>query len=76
AFFTATIAIMGSRWVWFIHGTGQVSPDLEWPLWVVYLCIPLGSALMCYRFLQEMARFVKTGVLPAPMHGSVVEEGA
>ena len=24
AFFTAAIAIMGTRWVWFIHGTGQV----------------------------------------------------
>ena len=76
AFFTAVIAIMGARWVWFIHGTGQVSPDLEWPMWVVYLCIPLGSSLMCYRFLQVMARFVKTGLLPAPMHGQAIEEGA
>ncbi|MGQ0579336.1 MAG: TRAP transporter small permease [Betaproteobacteria bacterium] len=76
AFFTATIAIMGSRWVWFIHGTGQVSPDLEWPMWVVYLCIPLGSALMCYRFLQVMARFVRTGGLPVPTHGSATQEGA
>ena len=76
AFFTAVIAIMGSRWVWFIHGTGQVSPDLEWPMWVVYLCIPLGSALMCYRFLQVMAHFVKTGILPAHAYGSVAEEGA
>jgi len=76
AFFTAVIAIMGARWVWFIHGTGQVSPDLEWPMWVVYLCIPLGSALMCYRFLQVMARFVTTGVQPVHTHGSTAEEGA
>jgi len=76
AFFTAVIAIMGTRWVWFIYGTGEVSPDLEWPMWVVYLCIPLGSALMCYRFLQVMARFVRTGVLPVPAHGSAAEEGA
>ena len=76
AFFTAVIAFMGTRWVWFIHGTGQVSPDLEWPMWVVYLCIPMGSALMCYRFLQVMARFVTTGVLPLQAHGPVAEEGA
>lgn len=76
AFFTVVIAIMGARWVLFIHGTGQVSPDLEWPMWVVYLCIPLGSALMCYRFLQVMTRFVKTGVLPVPSHGSAAGEGA
>jgi TRAP-type C4-dicarboxylate transport system permease small subunit len=42
----------------------------------VYLCIPLGSALMCYRFLQVMARFVKTGVLPTPRHGSATEAAA
>lgn len=76
AFFTAAIAIMGARWVGFIHGTGQVSPDLEWPMWVVYLCIPLGSALMCYRFLQVMACFVKTGVLPVQTHGAAAGEGA
>jgi C4-dicarboxylate transporter DctQ subunit len=76
AFFTAVIAFMGTRWVWFIYGTGQVSPDLEWPMWTVYLCIPLGSSLMCYRFLQVMARFVKTGVLPAPTYGSTAQEGA
>jgi C4-dicarboxylate transporter DctQ subunit len=75
AFFTTTIAIMGARWVWFIHGTGQVSPDMELPMWVVYLCIPLGSGLMCYRFLQVMTRFVRTGVLPAPTHGHAIGEG-
>ena len=32
--------------------TDQVSPDLEMPSWIVYLCIPLGSYLMCFRFLQ------------------------
>ena len=32
--------------------TDQVSPDLEIPSWIVYLCIPLGSYLMCFRFLQ------------------------
>lgn len=70
AFFTAVIAVVGVRWVWFIHGTGQISPDLEWPMWIVYLCIPLGSSLMCYRFLQVMARFIRTGELPVPEHFS------
>ncbi len=32
--------------------TDQVSADLELPSWIVYLCIPLGSYLMCFRFLQ------------------------
>jgi len=70
AFFTGVIAIMGARWVWFIYGTGQISPDLEWPMWVIYLCIPLGSSLMCYRFLQVLAHFTRSGELPALSHGA------
>jgi C4-dicarboxylate transporter DctQ subunit len=69
ALFTAVIAVIGARWVLFIHGTGQVSPDLEWPMWIVYLCVPLGSALMCYRFLQVLAGYLRGGALPRPQHG-------
>jgi C4-dicarboxylate transporter DctQ subunit len=69
AVFTGVIATVGTRWVLFIRDTGQVSPDLEWPMWIVYLCIPLGSALMCYRFLQVLARYRRTGELPKPHHG-------
>ena len=76
AFFTATIAIMGARWVWFVHGTGQTSPDLEWPMWIIYLCIPLGSSLMSYRFLQVLACFLREGVLPAPALESAHEDCA
>lgn len=76
AFFTGLVAVMGMRWVWFIYGTGQISPDLEWPMWVIYLCIPLGSSLMCYRFLQVMARFLRSGELPAHALGAMDEGGA
>lgn len=62
--FTGVIAFFGARWVVFIHGTGQVSPDLEWPMWIIYLAIPLGSGLMCYRFLQGLVRFWRSGALP------------
>jgi C4-dicarboxylate transporter DctQ subunit len=64
AFFTAVVAVFGVRWVLFIRDMGQVSPDLEWPMWIVYLCIPLGSGLMCYRFLQVLVRYRRTGELP------------
>lgn len=72
-FFTCAIAFFGVRWVIFIHGTGQESPDLEMPMWIIYLAVPLGSGLMCYRFLQTLLSFVKTGQLPAHSYG---EEGA
>lgn len=50
---------------------GPTTPDLEWPTWVVYSAIPLGSYLMCFRFLQVMVGFIKTGELPHHDHGHV-----
>ena len=41
-----------------------VSPDLEVPSWIVYLAIPGGSYLMCFRFLQVALAFARTGELP------------
>ncbi|MGH8751250.1 MAG: TRAP transporter small permease [Burkholderiales bacterium] len=65
AFFTVTIALLGARFVYHIYLTGQVSPDLEMPMWIIYLAIPLGSSLMCYRFIQVMVNYLKTGHLPS-----------
>lgn len=64
AFFTATIALFGARFVWKLAGTDQVSPDLEWPMAYIYLAIPCGSGLMCFRFLQVAWAFYRTGELP------------
>jgi C4-dicarboxylate transporter DctQ subunit len=64
ALFTAIIALLGTKFVYFIYLTGQISPDLEMPMWIIYLAIPLGSSLMCYRFLQVLWRYLKTGNLP------------
>jgi C4-dicarboxylate transporter DctM subunit len=44
--------------------TGQQSNDLEVPMWIVYLAIPLGSGLMCFRFLQVAWWYYWTGNLP------------
>ena len=44
--------------------TGQQSNDLEWPMWIIYLTLPLGSGLMCFRFLQVAWWFYWTGQLP------------
>lgn len=50
---------------------GPITPDLEWPTWVVYLAIPLGSFLMCFRFLQVAWSFGRTGELPHHDHSHV-----
>jgi C4-dicarboxylate transporter DctQ subunit len=62
--FTAVIGTMGAKFVYGLMGTDQTTPDLEWPSWVVYLCIPLGSYLMCFRFLQVAIHFWRTGEVP------------
>lgn len=65
ALFTGAVAAMGAGFVWhnganyaFFNALGMdvsemvegpTTPDLEWPTWVVYLAIPLGSSLMCFR---------------------------
>jgi C4-dicarboxylate transporter DctQ subunit len=64
ALFTATIGTFGAIFTWGMAHTDQTSPDLELPKWIVYLCIPLGSYLMCFRFLQVAAGFIRTGELP------------
>ena len=64
AFFTATIGSFGAAFTWDMAHTDQTSADLEIPKWIVYLCIPLGSYLMCFRFLQVAVAFVRTGELP------------
>jgi len=64
AFFTAIIGSFGAAFTWDMAHTDQTSPDLELPKWIVYLCIPLGSYLMSFRFLQVAWGFARTGELP------------
>src|ERR1700686_4676449 len=64
ALFTAIVGTMGAKFVIELMSTDQVSPDLELPSWLVYACIPLGSYLMCFRFLQVMWTYWRTGDLP------------
>ena len=87
ALFTGIVATLGGNFVWengahhaFLQlagmDTGEIpegptTPDLEWPTWMVYSAIPLGSGLMCFRFLQVMFNFIKSGELPHHDHGHV-----
>ena len=71
ALFTGVVATLGANFVWHMSQTDQVSADLEVPMWIVYLCVPLGTSLMCYRFLQVAFSYMKTGELPHHDHGHV-----
>jgi len=78
ALFTGLIAAFGANFVYGIHRAGTVSNDMEAPMWIVYLAIPLGSSLMCFRFLQVAWQFFRSGALPHHDIGHVegVEEAA
>ncbi len=91
--FTGVIGVFGAMFIWENgmayqmltafgmevgeHFEGPTTPDLEWPTWMVYSAIPLGSFLMCFRFIQVMIKFGSTGELPTHDHGHVegLEEG-
>ena len=57
-----------ARWARPSSGTSRTPtrcrPTSKLPKWIVYLCIPLGSYLMCFRFLQVAWAFCRTGELP------------
>ena len=87
ATFTSIVSVLGGSFVWengahyaFMHLLNQIpeglypgptTPDLEWQTWIVYSAVPLGSALMCFRFLQVAWQFSRTGELPHHDHSHV-----
>ena len=87
ATFTGIVGTLGARFVWengmhyavfsvlgFATGDlpeGPTTPDLELSTWIVYSAVPLGSYLMCFRFLQVAWRFFRTGELPHHDHTQV-----
>jgi C4-dicarboxylate transporter DctQ subunit len=85
--FTAIVGTLGWRFIWengmhyavftlFGIATGDLpqgptTPDLECPTWIVYSAVPLGSYLMCFRFIQVTWSFARTGELPHRDYGRV-----
>ena len=70
ALFTGVIGALGAYLIWHLS-PDQTSEVLEVQMRYVYLCLPLGSWLMCFRFLQVMVNFRRTGELPRHDHGYV-----
>ncbi|MBA4491058.1 TRAP transporter small permease [Paracoccus sp. S1E-3] len=61
--FTFIVAWIGTDFVYHVYKGGQTSPDLEIKMWIVYLAVPLGSALMCFRFVQALYWYLTTGYI-------------
>lgn len=71
ATFTAIVGSLGAHFVYEMAQTESVSADMEMPMWIVYLAVPLGSYLMCFRFLQVTWWFWHSGELPSHDHTHV-----
>jgi C4-dicarboxylate transporter DctQ subunit len=85
--FTGIIGTLGLRFVWengmhyaVFHALhlptgdlpeGPTTPDLEWPTWIVYSAVWMGSYLMCFRFMQVTWTFLRTGAVPQHDHAHV-----
>ncbi|HBD92305.1 MAG TPA: TRAP transporter permease DctQ [Gemmobacter sp.] len=69
--FTAIVTLIGTDFVWHVRHGGQTSPDLEIQMWLIYLAVQLGSALMCFRFVQALYLFATTGFIAHHDHGAV-----
>jgi C4-dicarboxylate transporter, DctQ subunit len=85
--FTGIIGTLGLRFIWEdgLHWAlfntlgldtgelprGPTTPDLDWPTWIIYSAVPLGSYLMCFRFLQVTWVFMRGGELPHHDHAQV-----
>lgn len=88
--FTAIIGTLGLTFVWengmhyavftALHiptgdlPQGPTTPDLEWPTWIVYSAVWMGSYLMCTRFIQVTFKFIRTGEM-AHRHDETEVEG-
>jgi C4-dicarboxylate transporter DctQ subunit len=78
--FTGIIGTLGLRFIWEngMHyavfnllgmdmtdlTAGPTTPDLEWQTWFVYSVVPMGSYLMCFRFIQVLVTYARTGEMP------------
>jgi C4-dicarboxylate transporter, DctQ subunit len=53
AVFTLVVTWLGIELVQFSYGTQQVTMELLWPRWILFLSVPVGMSLMTYHLLQE-----------------------
>jgi len=59
--FTLFLTCYGFNLLSQAYATGQVTPALQAPYYIVYAAIPVGGALMSLRFIQEIILVIKDG---------------
>lgn len=56
AAFCGMMTVWGVNMAYFVWQTGQVAPAMQFPMWIVYACLPLGMACMGIRVLIKFFR--------------------
>ncbi|MCF6092982.1 TRAP transporter small permease [Microaerobacter geothermalis] len=59
AIFTLIIAILGIMHVQNLVNFGQVTPEMEIPIYVPRMIIPIAFGLITFRFIQEAVKQIK-----------------
>lgn len=72
--FSVIVAYLGFQHVLDVYEFGQVSPELEMPLYIVRSLIPIAFSLMTYRFFQELYHAWKTSADDLVKEGGVIHE--
>jgi C4-dicarboxylate transporter DctQ subunit len=68
--FCGIMVVWGIKMIKFVMETNQVAPALQFPMWIAYICIPLGFFLMGLRTIGVIKKIVsengdRNGALPA-----------
>lgn len=58
--FCVTYTFLGIEQVQIIANFGQVTPEMQIPLYIPILLVPIAFALMSIRFIQQLVRVWKT----------------
>lgn len=58
--FCITFMILGIQQSQILANFGQVTPEMEIPLYIPNLIIPISFGLMTLRFIQEIIKYLKT----------------
>jgi TRAP-type C4-dicarboxylate transport system permease small subunit len=69
--FSGILLVYGLRLA--LENRTQYSPALEWSMGAVYLCIPIGAALMIVESLRLMRRLLRGDPPPEPAATSRIE---
>lgn len=67
--FCGIMVVWGIKMIQFVMDSGQVAPALQFPMWIAYICIPLGFFLMGLRTIVVTKKIISekddsNGALP------------